>query len=248
MTDQTGLGDVIRQMPLNLSLTERPTLDQWIEPPDSHVAESLVAYLKDIGRTPLYLRGGPATGKTHCALALHHAATSKGVSSLYLAASDLGRFGASVLTQVVDTPLLIIDDLDRLTGEPDWDEALFHLFNRQAGQNGGLVLTGRRKNRQIEVSLPDLNSRLAACKSLTLCVLGDEDKIRVLQGKARRRGFELSAEVAHYLIRRVSRHLPDLIETLYQIDRVMLATRRRLTVPLVRECLAAEQGRDGSLV
>jgi DnaA family protein len=69
-------------------------------------------------------------------------------------------------------------------------------------------------------------------------VLADEDKAEAVTRHAAQRGFRLSRDVIDYLLHRHARDLPALIRMLEAIDRHSLATKRPVTVPLVRELLA----------
>jgi DnaA family protein len=67
--------------------------------------------------------------------------------------------------------------------------------------------------------------------------LSDLEKINVLQQRAHLRGFELSDEVAEYLVKRVKRDLPSLIKLLNKFDDATLVEKRKLTVPFVKSLL-----------
>ena len=60
-----------------------------------------------------------------------------------------------------------------------------------------------------------------------------------LRGHADARGFRLSQEVADYLLRHAERDMPSLLALLDALDRYSLASRRAITVPLLRELLNA---------
>ena len=60
----------------------------------------------------------------------------------------------------------------------------------------------------------------------------------VLKRAARDRGFDLPDDVVGFLMRRVGRGLPELLDHLETIDRASMSARRRVTVALVKEALA----------
>ncbi|WP_281825781.1 chromosomal replication initiator DnaA [Jannaschia rubra] len=107
----------------------------------------------------LALVGPEGSGKSHLA-------------GIWAAEADATRLHAADLT-ARDAPALahrpvVLEDADRGVDE----EALFHLWNACAGQEHGLLLTGRRPPSDWPVRLPDLKSRLA---SLTPAVIDDPD-------------------------------------------------------------------------
>jgi DnaA family protein len=85
----------------------------------------------------------------------------------------------------------------------------------------------------------DLRSRLAWGLVYHLKPLAEAEKLRHLQGEARRRGLVLSDEIATYLLARVPRDMATLTAVLEALDREALARKRPLTLPLVREVLGS---------
>ena len=70
--------------------------------------------------------------------------------------------------------------------------------------------------------------------------LTDAEKIQALTSHAAGRGFDLQPGVADYLLRHWRRDLPSLLAALDTLDHYSLATKRPVTVPLLREVLRAE--------
>ena len=66
----------------------------------------------------------------------------------------------------------------------------------------------------------------------------DQLKIEILKRKAKERSFELSNNVAEFLIHRISRDLNSLIKILDDIDRSSLAAKRKVTIPFVKELIS----------
>ena len=66
----------------------------------------------------------------------------------------------------------------------------------------------------------------------------DELKIEILRKKAAERSFQLSNNVAEFLIRRSNRDLNSLIEILDEIDRSSLAAKRKVTIPFIKELIS----------
>jgi DnaA family protein len=93
------------------------------------------------------------------------------------------------------------------------------------------------------VDLPvrdDLRTRLGWGLTFALSPL-DEDGLRAaLQREAKRRGMALGDDLVSYLLTRYSRDLAFLMNLLDRLDRYALAEHRVLTVPLLKQMLAAE--------
>jgi DnaA family protein len=71
-------------------------------------------------------------------------------------------------------------------------------------------------------------------------VLDDDEKAAALTRHAQGRGFNLTKEVTDYLLHHVRRDLQSLLALLDALDRYSLATKRAITMPLLRELLNDE--------
>jgi DnaA family protein len=130
--------------------------------------------------------------------------------------------------------LLALDDVERLAGNPAWELALFHLYNRMRDAGHRLVVAGNAPPAALGIILPDLLSRLGWGPVFQLQPLSDSEKAAALRLRAHQRGMELSAEVADYLLNHASRQMHDLFTLLERLDEGSLAAQRKLTIPFVR--------------
>jgi chromosomal replication initiation ATPase DnaA len=129
----------------------------------------------------------------------------------------------------------VIEDADR----PGDDVALFHLFNRRAEDGGHLLLTARTPPARWQDRLPDLVSRLAAVPTVEI---GPPDDILVTQVLVKLfadRQIEVGAEVVSYLVTHMERSFDAARQLVAAADTAALAAKRAVTVPLVRQVLAA---------
>jgi DnaA family protein len=99
-----------------------------------------------------------------------------------------------------------------------------------------VLAAGRQAPAQLALR-EDLRTRLAWGLVYQLKPLSDTEKAAHLRDQAARRGLRLSDEVLAYLLTRLPRDLASLNHVLEGLDRYSLATKRPLTVPLVREAL-----------
>jgi DnaA family protein len=133
--------------------------------------------------------------------------------------------------------LVCVDDIDLCVGQRDWEEALFHSFNRLREQGGSLVASSSARLSSLQFSLPDLASRLAWGLRLQLQPLDEQGKSEVMQHWASAREIHLPGEVQNYLLNRGTRSLPSLLELLEAVRVAALSGKRKITVPLAREVL-----------
>lgn len=226
------------QLPLPVTLRDGNTLDNFL-PARALEACSAVRELLAGRERLVWLWGAPSSGRTHLLEAAAGSAASAGEAVAFLALGDPVLPDPAMLARFTENAsLACVDDVERIAGRRDWEEALFHFFNDQAESGGRLLLSAAAPPRATPFGLPDLASRLSLCLTVALPDMDDEARLEVLRFRAARRGLELPESTGHYLLSRVSRRLGDLVLLLDRLDRVALVQQRRLTIPFVRQVLA----------
>jgi DnaA family protein len=163
---------------------------------------------------------------------------------MYVALDPAARLRPDVLRGLDALDLLALDQVDRVAGDLEWEKELFVLLNAFLAREGGLLLAGRLAPATAGWTLPDLASRAAGAVVYRLEALDDDDQIAALIGHARARGLDLDRAAAEYLLHRVARDMSGLTAWLERLDSASLIAQRRLTIPFIRELLAAEQRAD----
>lgn len=214
------------QLALDIHLREDATFSSYVG-----LAGARVASLSGL----VYLWGSPETGRSHLLQARCHEAMGMGNEAIYL--QSPADHEPDVLRDLEWVGTVCIDDVDTVLGHADWEAALFHLINGIESHGGFLGLAGPTPANQLTVMLPDLASRLRGAVSLRTDHLGDQDKLKVLQARARGRGFDLPGDVGRYIMDRSPRSMATLMSVLERLDAASLARQRRVTIPLVRETL-----------
>lgn len=188
----------------------------------------------------LYLWGETGSGKSHLLIAITEQLIQSGHQVVY---QSLAEMLSSSSAQVLDTfdhaDVICLDDLDAIAGHADWEEALFHCFNRRREASKQIVLASHFNPNQLNIQLADLRSRLATSLVYQLQFTDDNDKQAALMLQAQSRGLQLPEEVAQYLLRRHGRDMPKLMQILQQLDAASLEAQRKLTVPFVRQTLSS---------
>lgn len=225
------------QIPLRLRLDERADFDGFLPGPNLEPLSLLQAFARGSGEPFVYLWGPGGSGKSHLLQAVCHLAHRQGAALSYLALKELLAHGPGLLEDLDRLDLLCIDDIPAAAGLEEWERALFGLYNGVRQRGGRLLVSGDRPPAALDLELADLRSRLGWGLVLRIAPLDDADKERLLVHSARRRGMELSAEAARYLVSRHRRDLPALMAALDRLDELSLAARRRLTIPFIRRAL-----------
>lgn len=225
-----------RQLPLPLRLRQGHGFDTLLAG-DNAEALSLLRELAGGREGQLYLWGEPGSGRTHMLEAAVSAALEAGLSACLLPGRELAGLPVGVLEGMEDHRLIAVDDLDALVGDPHWEEALFHLYNRARAAGAALVFTATAAPRALAMCLPDLATRLAAGGVYRVRPLDEEGLVALLRRRASGQGLEMDEAVARYIVHRCERSAGILAEYLERLDREALVHKRRLTVPFVREAL-----------
>lgn len=228
------------QIPLKLSPQQLYRLENFYFS-QQELALAVDAFCQQSHRF-LYLWGDQASGKSHLLLAVAEQLQHQQKSTLYLPLADLVKQASpEVLQGIEHQQLVCIDDIEAIAGLSEWEQAIFHCFNRLRDSGHQLLVASRHNPASLTLTLPDLQSRLATGLVYQLDSLNDNAKQKVMQVQSRARGLEMPPEVAQYLLRHHSRDLLELMQGLQRLDKASMAEKRRLTVPFVRQVLQHAQ-------
>lgn len=224
------------QIPLKLEPSREKRFEDFVPGPNGPVLEALKSVLQ--GKDSLLFLSGPeGSGKTHLLNALCLDARERGMTAFHAGLRSMPAGSQALLEGLENVDLVCIDDLHSMAGHAGWEEALFHCLNRIRSTHGRVVLTSRPRLSAVPLMLPDLVSRLQWGLRLQLQVLEDADKICVLDRHAASLGIQIPEEVGRYLIRHCSRNMSKLLHTIEQLQQAAFTSKRRITVPLLRELL-----------
>jgi DnaA family protein len=192
----------------------------------------LVTALKSAATEPLWIWGAHATGKTHL---LQAVCAGAGDTAAYFPLDRSLALPPDALAGFERTQVLCIDDVDAVAGDLAWEEALFRLFNEAADLRTRLIFAASVAPRQAAWVLEDWRSRAASCVVYQLRELDDAGRMEALRLRAAARGLQLPPETAEYLLKRMPRDLPSLLQILDALDEASLVEQRRLTIPFIRD-------------
>jgi DnaA family protein len=225
------------QLPLGLQLKAAAHFANFVPGTNTELVAQLQQAAAGQGERFFFCWGSPGCGKTHLLQACCHRAAGAARRAIYVSLRDSQRFAPALLEGWEQFDLVCIDDVDGIAGKPDWQEALFHLYNRIRDAGGTLIVSAAAAPAQSRIELPDLLSRLGWGVVYRLKPLDDTQRLQALQLRAGQKGFELPHETASYLLRRAPRDMPALFDLLERLDEASLAAQRKLTVPFVKSVL-----------
>ncbi len=228
---------MIAQLPLSIQLRDDATLANFFPGDNQEILQAVAELSRGKGEPFVYLWGQIGAGCSHLLQATCHEAYELGVSAVYIPLQQLHELDPSVLQGLEELSLICLDDIQAITGQAQWEEALFHLFNRIRAQNKRLLMAASMPPSHLKLELADLKSRLSWGVVYQLHELSDDQKLAALQLRAKGRGLQLSDSVGQFLLSRCSRNMAELFQVLDTLDRASLAEQRRLTIPFVKHVL-----------
>jgi len=225
------------QLPLELRLPVPARLEDFIADDPEDLKKAFNHLLSSEEHAFILLSGASGSGKTHLLSSLCHLADQHALAVIYLPLADFDELSPEVCEGLESADLICLDDIDAIAGNPQWEEALFHLYNRIRDQQKKLLVSAQNGAANLNIQLADLRSRLAWGVNLHINTLSDQSKRDLLIQRSRQMGMEMPAEVAIYLLNHFDRNLNQLMSLLEKLERASMAAKRKLTVPFIREVL-----------
>jgi len=232
---------VTEQLIFDLAAPEPPSFAGYVPGSNAEAIAALRALASGEGAAAvLVLWGAPGVGKTHLLRAAVGAVEQRGRPAAFVA--DPGMLLAHDARWLGTRALVAVDALE--TATPAAQATLFTTFNALQEHGGRLVAASRDPLAALALR-EDLRTRLASGLVYEVAALADGDKPAALAAYARQRGMHLGNDVIAYLLLHGRRDMATLVRTLSALDRHSLATKRPITVALLRGWLQQDIGLGG---
>jgi DnaA family protein len=228
---------VSHQLPLNIQLRDDAIFDSFYPADNQEALDSVMHLIEADEESFVYVWGQTGVGRSHLLQAACHDAGNRGFSATYFSLKNLVESSIDRLDSMEHLSLICLDDIEGIAGNADWEEAVFHLFNRIRALNTKLLVSAMVAPKDLNIVLPDLKSRLSWGITYQLHRLDDQQKLKALQLRAKLRGLALPESVGQFLLSRCIRSTTELFSMLEILDKASLAEQRRLTVPFVKQVL-----------
>ncbi|UDG80871.1 DnaA regulatory inactivator Hda [Candidatus Hartigia pinicola] len=226
------------QLSLPLYLPDDKTFSSFYSGKNETLLSAIKLAINQLVGSYIYYWSREGGGKSHLLHAACAELSERNIAVGYVPLDKSTYFVPKVLEDMEYLALVCIDNIQCIAGDPQWEIAIFNLYNRilEIGRTC-LLITGDRPPRQIKLTLPDLGSRLDWGQTYKLYPLSDEDKIHALQLRARIRGFELPEDVCRFVLKRLDRKIGTLFNILNKLDHASIVAQRKVTIPFVKNIL-----------
>lgn len=217
----------------------------------AHAAARRVAESASVvqGCNPLFLYGGVGLGKTHLmhAIAWHIRKNNPERRVLYLSAEKFMyqfiralRFKEALAFKehFRSVDVLMIDDVQFISGKDSTQEEFFHTFNALVDQNKQLVISGDRSPSDLEGIEERVRSRLGWGLVADIHSTSYELRLGILQSKIEKmQGVNIPQKVMEFLAHKITSNVRELEGSLNRVVAHATLVGRPITLESTQEVL-----------
>jgi chromosomal replication initiation ATPase DnaA len=138
--------------------------------------------------------------------------------------------------------VLYVDGADAIAGNSRRERIALHVYNLIAERGGHILYSARTPPARWQLGLADLRSRLNALPVAAIAPPDDAVLGAVLLKLFADRQLSVGVDVVQFAVTRMERSFEAAESLVAAVDRVALASQRRVTVPLLREVLPGLAG------
>ena len=197
---------------------------------------------------PLYIYGDSGLGKTHVAQAIGNEISLRHpeLQVLYVAMSKFqSQFQAATIEKNIPNfihfyqgvDVLILDDIQELSGKPGTQNAFFNIFNHLQMSGKQLVLISDKP----PVELKDIEERLLTRfkwgLSAQIHIPDYQTKIKIIKAKAARLGANIPEDVINYLADNISANIREIEGAISSLVANTSFMGKKITISLAKEIL-----------
>ncbi|MBP9828182.1 chromosomal replication initiator protein DnaA [Patescibacteria group bacterium] len=194
----------------------------------AHAAAQAVAAQPGGTYNPLFIYGGVGLGKTHLLHAIANEIRKRwnGAKIMYVTCEHFttdfihsvrsGK-GKEFKDRYRNVDLLLIDDIQFITGKEGTQEEFFHTFNALHQDNKQIVISSDRPPRSIAGLEKRLQSRLEWGMLVDVGTPDLETRVAILERKCIEKGINLTREILHYVASTIISNVRELEGALNKI-------------------------------
>jgi chromosomal replication initiation ATPase DnaA len=214
------------QLTLDLPHLSANGAEDFMVSETNRAASDLISRWPDWPAPAAVICGDAGVGKSHLVQIWVENSTGRSIPAAELR--------DAAMPDLLPLAAIAIEDIDRGIGD---EQALFHLLNRARDGHCSLLFTARREPGELEVTLPDLRSRLRAIPVVRIAP-PDDALLQVLLVKLfADRQLRIDPAVIRTLITQMERSAAAAMRAVAEVDRLALATHRKPSSALANQAL-----------
>ncbi len=204
----------------------------------SHAAAYAVAENPGKVYNPLFIYGKVGLGKTHLLQSIGNEVKKSSKKVKYIPAQ---KFITGVVNGIKngqmehfkskykDIDVLIIDDIQFLSGKEKTQEEFFHTFNDLYEKNKQIILSSDRPPKSIRSLTERLRSRFEGGMIADINFPDLETRLAILKTKAQEKKFNISEEVSSYIAENIQKNIRELEGALNKLVAHHKLTGKKIT-------------------
>jgi len=234
-----------------LNLNPKYTFSNFIVGKNNELAHAAsLAVSKNPGQTynPLFIYGGVGLGKTHLLQAIGHKSINDNpkIKILYVScekfANDFinaiqGGKAEEFKQKYRSVDLLLIDDIQFISGKEQTQEAFFHTFNELHQQNKQVVISSDRPPKAIATLEHRLVSRFEWGMIADISTPDLETKIAIIETKAKEKNYQIDSEISNYLATVIHNNIRELEGALNRIIAHSQLQNKKLNLDEIKQII-----------
>ncbi len=204
------------------SLNPRYTFESFVVGPSNRLAFSAAQAVADspgVAYNPLFLYSGAGLGKTHLLQAIGRTCTQRGLSVLYVTSEQFtNEFITAIRHRTTEdfrkryrsVQMLLVDDVQFLSGKEQTHEGFFHTFNDLHNSGNQVVVSSDRPPRALPLMEERLRSRFEWGLIADIQPPDLETRMAILASKADEMHVGLDDAVIELIAKRIQRNVREL--------------------------------------
>ena len=188
---------------------------------------------------PLFLYGGVGLGKTHLIQAIGNHQISLGKKVIYTTFEQfMNKFTTHLRSQTMDRfrehfrecDILIIDDIQFLSGKEQTQEEFFHTFNELHQAKKQIIITSDRQPHKIKGLVDRLKSRFEWGLMADIQPPELETKIAIIQKKCEIDGIKLNPDIVNFLASNMGNNIREIEGAIIKLNAYAGLMNQELTL------------------
>ena len=221
-----------RQLTFPFSIDKKSSIKKFFIPKGS---EALINELSNKNGDDIFLRGYQGSGKTYLLQAACNDLNNLKFATSYIPLNEAIKLDTTLLDGLESLDLVCIDDIDKISSNKDWEVACFNLINR-CNESGCRLIFSCKEG--IDKFFPDLLSRLKKMTSFSIQPIQDSQLLDALRFISFNLKIPIEEREINYILNFYKRDLPSAIDLIKRIDEYSMGSKRRITIPLIKELLS----------